>query len=151
MSATTWTFEGYWNAALGDKRSPRQVVDEFDLEGGSERELDEWLGEAQEAARSAGGAERVPGGVVRASRSRAAHARGRRGGGAIVSRPEWATWPEAAGLSEEQVAALDAACLEAESRGLDVFLPVGNLSECANALDEAGAEDLAARIRAVAS
>lgn len=46
---TTWTFEGYWNTVLGDKRTPEMVVQEFGL-GGSRRQLDEWLGAAEAAA-----------------------------------------------------------------------------------------------------
>ena len=38
-----WTYEGYWNAVLGDCRDAARVVSEFALVAG----LDEWLGQAE--------------------------------------------------------------------------------------------------------
>ncbi len=60
MGTTTtqaWDFEGYWNTVLGANRSAADVVVEFKLvaEG-----LDEWLGTAEDAARSAGGLKECP-------------------------------------------------------------------------------------------
>ena len=54
LPTKTWTYEGYWNAVLGDKRSAAQVVAEFDLVA-DRHGLDEWLGHAEDAACSAGG------------------------------------------------------------------------------------------------
>jgi hypothetical protein len=47
-----WTYEGYWNAVLGDCRDAARVVSEFALVAG----LDECLGQAEvEAWRVSGG------------------------------------------------------------------------------------------------
>jgi len=48
-------YEGYWNTVIGDRRTAESTVAEFDLAGGSRRDLDEWLGEAEMAAWTAGG------------------------------------------------------------------------------------------------
>ena len=68
-----------------------------------------------------------------------------------MSRPDWASWSEAAGLTDAQVDVLGRVCEEAERRGLVVRLPVGDLAECALSLSEAGAEDSADMIHAVRS
>jgi hypothetical protein len=69
----------------------------------------------------------------------------------VSARPDWASWPEAAWLTEEQIETLEAVSAEARERGLVVHLPVGDLAECAYALSEADAEDLASRLHEVRS
>ena len=54
---TTWTYEGYWNVVLGDKRDAARVVGEFQLDPTNRRGLDEWLGGAEATAWSEGGDE----------------------------------------------------------------------------------------------
>ena len=50
MTMAAWTYEGYWNVVLGDKRDARQVVAEFGLDPSDRRGLDEWLGVAESTA-----------------------------------------------------------------------------------------------------
>ena len=50
MTAREWTYKGYWNAVLGDKRDAATLVAEFGLDARDERGLDEWLGRAEAAA-----------------------------------------------------------------------------------------------------
>lgn len=45
-----WTYEGYWNAVLGNARSAHAVVEEFELDTDDERGVDEWLGLAESEA-----------------------------------------------------------------------------------------------------
>jgi hypothetical protein len=48
-----WTYEGYWNAVIGDRRTAESTVAEFDLDPTDRRGLDEWLGLAEvESARA---------------------------------------------------------------------------------------------------
>jgi hypothetical protein len=50
-----WTYERYWNAVIGEKHTADGAVHEFELlKGADRRGLDEWLGEAEEIAFSAG-------------------------------------------------------------------------------------------------
>jgi hypothetical protein len=48
--ATSWTYEGYWNAVLGANRDAADVVREFELVSDG---LEEWLDSAETAARVA--------------------------------------------------------------------------------------------------
>jgi len=54
---SAWSYEGYWNAVLGDRRSAEQVVAEFELVGEG---LDEWLGTAEAEAARVGGLRELP-------------------------------------------------------------------------------------------
>lgn len=56
--ATTQEYESYWNAVLGEKRSPARVIAEFDLDPADRRGLDEWLGRSEEEAIRAGNLDR---------------------------------------------------------------------------------------------
>ncbi len=47
-------YEGYWNAVVGADHCPASAVREFDLAGGSRRDIDEWLGTAESEARAVG-------------------------------------------------------------------------------------------------
>ena len=53
-STATWDYEGYWNTVLGVGNASR-IVRESDLSGGTERDLDEWLGHAEAEAWASGG------------------------------------------------------------------------------------------------
>lgn len=55
-----WTFDGYWNTVLGAIRSAADVVREFELDASDRVGLGTWLGEAEDAARSAGGLSTCP-------------------------------------------------------------------------------------------
>lgn len=44
------TFADYWATVMGPDRDPAAVVREFDLAGGTRRDLDEWLGTAESEA-----------------------------------------------------------------------------------------------------
>lgn len=50
-----WTWGGYWAVVLGANRTAATLVHEFDLIGGSVRDLNEWLGTAESTAWEAGG------------------------------------------------------------------------------------------------
>ena len=52
-TSTTWTYGGYWTTVLGGGSAAR-VVDEFCLNPGDRRGLDEWLGRAETDAWMAG-------------------------------------------------------------------------------------------------
>ena len=55
---TTWDFDGYWNTVLGASRNAADVVREFaltDEPAAGPGSLDEWLGNAEGEAWSAGG------------------------------------------------------------------------------------------------
>ncbi len=52
---TSWDFDGYWNAVLGDKRDAEDVCVEFNLDPRDRRGLDEWLGAAEAEAWRVGG------------------------------------------------------------------------------------------------
>lgn len=49
-----WEYEGYWNAVIGADHTPASAVREFELEGSSRRDLDEWLGGGEAEARVMG-------------------------------------------------------------------------------------------------
>lgn len=55
----SWDYEGYWNTVFGAYRDAAGIVAEFGI-GGTERDLDEWLGEAESAAKTAGGLRESP-------------------------------------------------------------------------------------------
>jgi hypothetical protein len=54
VSATTWTYEGYRNTVLGTAEAVL-IVPAFDRDPATRHGLDEWLGQCEAEAWSAGG------------------------------------------------------------------------------------------------